>query len=94
VPALGEVTVGSLADIQGQAFDKPVVLICDKLGGMEVRSSRELQLLRVCIVLLVGGIPAINICKGAFGCIADLLHDADSLHCGGVFSIMALTCFD
>jgi hypothetical protein len=41
VPALGEVTVGSLADIQGQAFSKPVVLICDKLGGMEVRSSNE-----------------------------------------------------
>ncbi|KAF6251712.1 glutathione synthetase ATP-binding domain-like protein [Scenedesmus sp. NREL 46B-D3] len=35
VPALGEVVVGSLADIQGQAFSKPVVLICDKLGGME-----------------------------------------------------------
>jgi hypothetical protein len=39
VPALGEVTVGSLADIQGQAFSKPVVLICDKLGGMEVRRT-------------------------------------------------------
>uniref|UniRef100_A0A383WLS7 Uncharacterized protein n=1 Tax=Tetradesmus obliquus TaxID=3088 RepID=A0A383WLS7_TETOB len=35
VPALGEVTVQSLADIQGQAFDKPLVLICEKLGGME-----------------------------------------------------------
>eukprot|EP00882_Tetradesmus_deserticola_P000936 GHRQ01001016.1.p1 GENE.GHRQ01001016.1~~GHRQ01001016.1.p1 ORF type:complete len:749 (+),score=345.34 GHRQ01001016.1:55-2301(+) len=35
VPALGEVVVGSLADIQGQAFSKPVVLICETLGGME-----------------------------------------------------------
>lgn len=39
VPALGEVTVQSLADIQGQAFDKPLVLICEKLGGMEVSGS-------------------------------------------------------
>jgi alpha-glucan,water dikinase len=36
VPAVGEVVVyDSLADIQGQSFDTPVVVLAQRLGGTE-----------------------------------------------------------
>lgn len=35
VPAVGEVIVGSLEEMQGKSFDRPVVVLAQTLGGME-----------------------------------------------------------
>jgi alpha-glucan,water dikinase len=35
VPAVGEVIVGNLEDMQGTSFDRPVVVLAQTLGGME-----------------------------------------------------------